>query len=249
MGTQSMSSHWKTGSVRPGFGLLPEVDGYGIRRRWSTGTAFTLIELLVVIAVIAILAALLLPVLSRAKDSARAIQCMNQMRQIGLVTWLYADDNGDQFPRSQHSAALKHQQVWERAISTALGGGNSDTTAWTNLESTIYRCPADPAPRYIDYGLNAWFETAPAWNRVTCIPHPSATVSYCEIDSTVATDHVMPWEWESASDPWLNDIVRPFRHLQQSNYVYVDSHVARQKIIIAFNPASKLNQWNPALSQ
>lgn len=57
--------------------------------------AFTLIELLVVVAIIAILAALLLPALRNARNSARTIQCMNNMKQIGLATSLYMDENGE----------------------------------------------------------------------------------------------------------------------------------------------------------
>lgn len=75
-------------------------------KRHSRRSAFTLIELLTVIAIIGILAAILIPVVGAVRESARAVQCVSNLRQLGLGIMAATGDNGDHFidlPRNNSS--------------------------------------------------------------------------------------------------------------------------------------------------
>jgi prepilin-type N-terminal cleavage/methylation domain-containing protein/prepilin-type processing-associated H-X9-DG protein len=114
--------------------------------------AFTLVELLVVIAVIAILAALLLPIIGRSKESARAAVCLSNLHQVGIALQIYVQENNNKLPVMRDistDAAVAATNTFpsiQNVLAAQLGNTN------------VLRCPSD---------LSHFFESTGssyAWN-------------------------------------------------------------------------------------
>jgi len=142
---------------------------------------FTLIELLVVIAIIAILAAMLLPALAAAKNKAKAIQCLNNPKQMGLGMMLYVTEFKDNFPGSASNNQGFHKEDWIYWRKPGFPDGFGNTTLpleesqiisllRTGNNTNLFRCPSDVsdvdrlatwppnvnAPYYYSYSFNGY---------------------------------------------------------------------------------------------
>ncbi|MGE4565002.1 MAG: DUF1559 domain-containing protein [Victivallaceae bacterium] len=114
---------------------------------------FTLIELLVVIAIIAILAAMLLPALNRARETARAASCKNNLRQIGTGMLLYASSYDDFVVFSYAGYYPLYKHGFYQLLPFL---GRTDLNLPTAFKLPVYQCPSAKWKHYYNNVVNSY---------------------------------------------------------------------------------------------
>ena len=211
--------------------------------------AFTLIELLVVIAILGILAALLIPALARSKGSAQRIQCTGHLRQLGLATQMYWDDNGGACFRYSSGITNGGRQYWFGWLESEVAGeGNRgfDPTMgdlWPYLKGRgVDSCPTlHPAlaqfklkatGRTSGYGYNLHLSGL----KLTRIGRTSDLALFADaaqvntFQAPASEENPMLEEFYYVSTN-RTEATAHFRHSRRANVVFCDGHVDLEKVM------------------
>ena len=217
--------------------------------------AFTLIELLVVISIIAILAAILLPALKNARDAAKKIYCVNNLKNIGLAIFMYCDDYDGWLPIAKSNVAAdvygsgNARNFWAGQIAPYLGWKKTDlwnTDPEVETIARYFRCPsasfkftyAQFCSSFMHYGINENFT-------VFVLPYTSIKIGSINKSSTT----VLCGERMIPDDEWGYYIVGGTPSLYQlyanhgtiANVLWVDGHVSGEISDRIYNG----NHWTP----
>ncbi len=159
--------------------------------------AFTLIELLVVVAIIALLTSILVPGLNEARELAKQVVCLSNLKQLGLASSMYAMDNNNRLPPQPNYGPLGSEYWWKILHRDYLGGGKP---------SKVWTCPAAT----VGYWSWSGFESAPLpwqyqWGGWVVPP------SYC-LPSTAKTygiNNYLFWGQAVRHDIKLTEMINP----------------------------------------
>jgi len=210
--------------------------------------AFTLIELLVVIGIVAVLISLLVPAVNRAREQAKSVRCLSNLRQLAQAAAIYANAYQEYYPISQYHPGLVEWDFVTHSNGTITAG--ILWTGQTNLAVT--QCPSFDRPSgnypYTGYNYNTSY-IGGGFNETTPIPttYPNSIKPSVRFDAVRRPTEVALFgdgQWVNGSNKYMrapltmvgtnqgdNDAsamrvagTQGFRHMTRTNVVYCDGH-------------------------
>jgi prepilin-type N-terminal cleavage/methylation domain-containing protein/prepilin-type processing-associated H-X9-DG protein len=176
-----------------------------MRNKVLKNSGFTLVELLVVISIIAMLLAILMPSLQKARDGAKLVMCQSNVKQQGVASLMYCQDNGDAIvPYFSGDEAKNTQRIWPTYLAPYIGSKKGAKSArmggyWMekNIEDNVlkvFKCPSQKDPfmwnYYLRYGINRVHSSNVYYQpyrvlKLSAIPHPSTRLQIADSMDTV----------------------------------------------------------------
>jgi prepilin-type N-terminal cleavage/methylation domain-containing protein/prepilin-type processing-associated H-X9-DG protein len=194
--------------------------------------AFTLVELLVVIAIIAVLIGILLPAITRARDQAKTVTCLSNLRQLALAAHAYCAQSGGRYPPARWGS-----DNWDFSV---VGGKAVPGLLWRGqIDARVQQCPSfdgksnSPLDPYTGYNYNTSYvghgqgETVEAPAKASQVRQPARTALFGDGEYYNGADKFMRAPFPNPGDASFTNRAagtQGYRHRKRTNIAFADGH-------------------------